>query len=466
MDRPNGDPRVQWGGTSPTSTVVSLNSTRSIDRPITFRDRTTSPYSRPLGAVSPTPSQLSLRSDHSMDRPITFTNGDISGKRERMWSPCLSMKSDWSMDRPITFGRYARPLGALSPTPSQLSLRSDHSMDRPITFTDGDLSGKQERMLSPCLSMKSDWSMDRPITFGRDARPLGALYPTLSQLSLRSDHSMDRPITFTDGDLSVKQERMLSPCLSMKSDWSMDRPITFGRYPSVKQERVWSPCLSMKSDWSMDRPISFGRDASELTASLLTEDLFRCSVCTEFLKKPVSIPCGHSYCRQCIETYWNQPDQTGEYDCPQCGKRFRTRPDLLTNSALEKVIGKLHQAGFKVPALPNHCYAGPGDVACDLCTEKQLKAVKSCLTCTASYCESHVRHHYTVAALQRHTLVEVTGHLDQKLCQLHHRALEVFCKTDQVSVCLLCALQDHRSHDVIKNERDAEEVGVSIVSSL
>uniref|UniRef100_A0A674DYE5 B box-type domain-containing protein n=1 Tax=Salmo trutta TaxID=8032 RepID=A0A674DYE5_SALTR len=138
-----------------------------------------------------------------------------------------------------------------------------------------------------------------------------------------------------------------------------------------------------------------------------------------------------------IETHWTQ---TGDYDCPQCSKRFRTRPDLLTNSALEKVIEKLHQAGFKVPALPKHCYAGPGDVACDLCTEKQLKAVRSCLTCTASYCESHVRHHYTVAALQRHTLVEVTGNLEQKLCQLHHR-----------------------NHDVIKNERDTEEVGVSIV---
>uniref|UniRef100_A0A674BPI7 FinTRIM family, member 98 n=1 Tax=Salmo trutta TaxID=8032 RepID=A0A674BPI7_SALTR len=170
---------------------------------------------------------------------------------------------------------------------------------------------------------------------------------------------------------------------------------------------------------------------SELTASLLTEDHFRCSVCTEVLKEPVSIPCGHSYCRQCIETHWTQ---TGDYDCPQCSKRFRTRPDLLTNSALEKVIEKLHQAGFKVPALPKHCYAGPGDVACDLCTEKQLKAVRSCLTCTASYCESHVRHHYTVAALQRHTLVEVTGNLEQKLCQLHHR-----------------------NHDVIKNERDTEE---------
>ncbi|XP_036372559.1 tripartite motif-containing protein 16-like [Megalops cyprinoides] len=47
--------------------------------------------------------------------------------------------------------------------------------------------------------------------------------------------------------------------------------------------------------------------------------------------------------------------------------------------------------------------------ACDLCIGKRRKAMKYCQTCTASYCETHVRQHYTVAALQRHTLVEADG---------------------------------------------------------
>ncbi|XP_041750393.2 E3 ubiquitin-protein ligase TRIM8 [Coregonus clupeaformis] len=182
---------------------------------------------------------------------------------------------------------------------------------------------------------------------------------------------------------------------------------------SVKQERVESPapsCLSMKSDRSKGQDINFSGGACppDPSASLLTEDLFKCSVCSEVLMDLVSIPCGHSYCRQCISTYWVQPCPPGDYVCLQCCKRSRARPALITNTALARVLQGLQQAGFS-PALPALSYAGPGDMACDICSGQKLRAVKSCLTCTVSYCESHVRQHYTIPALQRHTLAEVTG---------------------------------------------------------
>ncbi|XP_031668435.1 E3 ubiquitin-protein ligase TRIM39 isoform X2 [Oncorhynchus kisutch] len=181
----------------------------------------------------------------------------------------------------------------------------------------------------------------------------------------------------------------------------------------AKRERMESPapsCLSMNSARSMEQPYGFKREplTPDLSASLLTEDQFRCSVCSELLRDPVSIPCGHSYCRQCISTYWVQPGPEGDYVCLQCSKRSRDRPVLCTNTALARLLQGLQQAGFS-PALPALGYAGPGDVACDICSGQKLRAVKSCLTCTVSYCESHIRQHYTVPALQRHTLAEVTG---------------------------------------------------------
>uniref|UniRef100_A0A673W3K6 Fibronectin-like n=1 Tax=Salmo trutta TaxID=8032 RepID=A0A673W3K6_SALTR len=88
---------------------------------------------------------------------------------------------------------------------------------------------------------------------------------------------------------------------------------------------------------------------------------------------------------------------------------------------------------------------GPGEVICDVC---EVKAVKSCLTCNLYYCETHVRKHYTVPKLQRHTLVEVTGDLEEKLCQEHNRPLEVFCRTDKMLICSMCSMTMHKGHDI------------------
>ncbi|XP_031433188.2 fibronectin-like [Clupea harengus] len=71
-----------------------------------------------------------------------------------------------------------------------------------------------------------------------------------------------------------------------------------------------------------------------------------------------------------------------------------------------------------------------------------LKASKSCLTCTASFCEVYVKQHYTAPALQRHTLVDATEDLEQRLCQRHNRDRELYCRTDQTGAyksCLTCA---------------------------
>uniref|UniRef100_A0A8C1LFJ3 RING-type domain-containing protein n=1 Tax=Cyprinus carpio TaxID=7962 RepID=A0A8C1LFJ3_CYPCA len=58
-------------------------------------------------------------------------------------------------------------------------------------------------------------------------------------------------------------------------------------------------------------------------ARLEPKDHYKCPVCTEVFKDPVSIPCGHSYCKHCIEIYWSKPTHVGAYACPQCRKKFR-----------------------------------------------------------------------------------------------------------------------------------------------
>ncbi|CAL8283650.1 unnamed protein product, partial [Gadus morhua 'NCC'] len=73
----------------------------------------------------------------------------------------------------------------------------------------------------------------------------------------------------------------------------------------------------------------------------------------------------------------------------------------------------------------------PAEVPCDVCTGTQLKAVKSCLVCFMSFCQTHLEPHERVAVLKKHRLVEPMDRLGDRMCKKHDRLLELFCQTEQ-----------------------------------
>ncbi|XP_061094541.1 tripartite motif-containing protein 16-like [Conger conger] len=194
---------------------------------------------------------------------------------------------------------------------------------------------------------------------------------------------------------------------------------------------------------------------------LLDRDQFSCSICLDLLKDPVTTPCGHSYCMGCIKGCWDQDDHTGVYSCPQCSETFTPRPVLNKNTMLAEVVERLQAA------LPAHCYAGPGDVACDVCTGRKRKAFKSCLVCLASYCETHIQPHYESPAFKKHELVKATGNLKEKICSHHGKPLEVYCRTDQQCICMLCVMYEHRVHDRVSAaaERNKKQKQLGVTQS-
>ncbi|XP_058601968.1 tripartite motif-containing protein 16-like [Onychostoma macrolepis] len=181
-----------------------------------------------------------------------------------------------------------------------------------------------------------------------------------------------------------------------------------------------------------------------MAAARVYQDEFLCSVCRDLLKDPVAIPCGHSYCKSCITGCWDQEDQMRVYSCPQCRQTFSPRPALARNTMLAEVIEKL-----KKTKLSADCYAGAGDVQCDVCTGRKYKAVKSCLTCQESYCQTHFDHHEEFHSRKPHKVTDATGRLQEMICQKHEKLLEVFCRTDQKCICVLCTMDEHKNHETV-----------------
>ncbi|CDQ77126.1 unnamed protein product [Oncorhynchus mykiss] len=132
------------------------------------------------------------------------------------------------------------------------------------------------------------------------------------------------------------------------------------------------------------------------SSSLLSEEQLLCSICLDLFTEPVTTPCGHNFCKACIRQYWDSNDLKS--------------------------------------------------------------ALKSCLVCQSSYCETHLEPHQRVPALKRHKLIKPVENLEDRMCKKHDRLLELFCRTDQTCLCVLCFKTDHMAHDIKEYEEKKKGV--------
>ncbi|XP_034644984.1 zinc finger protein RFP-like isoform X2 [Trachemys scripta elegans] len=120
-----------------------------------------------------------------------------------------------------------------------------------------------------------------------------------------------------------------------------------------------------------------------------------CSICLSFFKDPVSLDCGHSFCRACITQCWERPD--ADISCPQCRETFPQRT-LRPNRQLGNMVEIAKQ--LSVPAA-----AAGGD-----------------------------------------------------LCNAHQEPFKLFCNQDQTLICVICReSQAHHAHRVVPIEEAARE---------
>uniref|UniRef100_A0A8C3I6Y5 RING-type E3 ubiquitin transferase n=1 Tax=Chrysemys picta bellii TaxID=8478 RepID=A0A8C3I6Y5_CHRPI len=127
------------------------------------------------------------------------------------------------------------------------------------------------------------------------------------------------------------------------------------------------------------------------------QDEASCSICLEYFKDPVSIHCGHNFCRACITDYWEESDIN--FSCPQCRETAQQR-NFRPNRELAKII--------------------------EIAKRLSLQAAK--------------------------------GSGGERVCEKHQETLKLFCEEDQAPICVICReSQAHRSHTVVPIEEAAQE---------
>ncbi|XP_019962345.2 E3 ubiquitin-protein ligase TRIM39-like isoform X2 [Paralichthys olivaceus] len=192
--------------------------------------------------------------------------------------------------------------------------------------------------------------------------------------------------------------------------------------------------------------------------SLLHEDQFLCPICLDTFTQPVSTPCGHNFCLSCLSSYWD--DET-VCQCPVCKETFGRRPNLKVNTFISELASQFTslQVTDAHTLSPDRQKDSAGCVVlCDVCTDVQQLAVKSCFECLTSYCSVHLEPHHRAAGLKRHTLVDPLANLQDRICGEHNHILTLFCFNDKMLLCDVCVRSQHVNHDVFPVQQAYREM--------
>ncbi|XP_077346710.1 E3 ubiquitin/ISG15 ligase TRIM25-like [Lithobates pipiens] len=162
-----------------------------------------------------------------------------------------------------------------------------------------------------------------------------------------------------------------------------------------------------------------------------------CSICLNIYTDPVTLKCGHNFCRDCIGHALDTQERSGGYSCPDCREEFQDRPALRRNITLRNIVENF------LSAHPDQEESG---VFCTYCIHTPVPAVIFCLLCEASLCDDHLRVH---SKSPEHVLCDPTSSLEKRKCSVHKELLKYYCTEDSICICVSCRLDgDHRGHQV------------------
>ncbi|XP_068121772.1 E3 ubiquitin/ISG15 ligase TRIM25-like [Hyperolius riggenbachi] len=171
----------------------------------------------------------------------------------------------------------------------------------------------------------------------------------------------------------------------------------------------------------------------------------RCSICMVVYRDPVTLLCGHNFCRGCITQAWDHQVHLREYKCPECQRIYKKRPEMIRNTALLNICEAFHATETDQEQT---------GIFCNYC-DFPVPATKSCLQCETSLCDHHLRRHDRTGG---HTLLPPTTDLGKRKCSVHKELLDYYCTEDAACVCVSCSvIGGHVGHKMMSLDEASEE---------
>uniref|UniRef100_UPI00358E4882 E3 ubiquitin/ISG15 ligase TRIM25-like n=1 Tax=Myxine glutinosa TaxID=7769 RepID=UPI00358E4882 len=164
-------------------------------------------------------------------------------------------------------------------------------------------------------------------------------------------------------------------------------------------------------------------------------DALTCSVCLQIYKEPVTLPCGHSFCRLCIEKHWESREE--DCVCPNCREVFPQKPKLKKTVAFAYIVENI--VNVKKGGTGG---TGGTESHCEVCNRE---AAKRCVPCEILCCEQHLKPHQQ----KWHKLVDPGVKIEELRCNEHRKPILLYCKDDGSLMCVTCTGGEHQDHKIV-----------------
>lgn len=219
-------------------------------------------------------------------------------------------------------------------------------------------------------------------------------------------------------------------------------------------------------------------------------DIFSCSICLKHFKKPKLLPCQHTFCESCLDTYiqssaGNDTLSSKWFLCPLCRQTVKS-PDI---NSKPREWASLMPVNSLIISLMQTSEAGATfneeneSRNCGPCKRDEEISTGSfwCPNCLEFLCENCKKFHRRMKTLEMHKIIPVeemdkehtkVTEFDEPCPDHVGEILKVFCIGHKTMCCVMCLATHHNECKEIKtleemaHQMEGDQSGTKFINKL